>query len=887
MKRSRFYVKAVCAALLVAVLGAGAALVAVKSFFPEARARAWFVDAARRQLGRDVRLEGLDVGPRGLSLRGLEVSELPGFEAGTFLRVENFRLRPSWRALLKRRLVVAAVAADGLKLRVIRGADGRFNYETLASSAPAPTKPGAAAPPELDVRRAAVSRGAIEYADASGTSWTLTDLDLDLSGFSQTEPFGLKTSFEIRGQAGTRAVDARVSFDGRVDIARGKTAVKRLVVEQQGFTLAASGTAERPSAPQLSFDATLLAEGKELLQAAGTATLGGAASADVKWKARALDTRLLAKLAPNVPELNLPAAEGAFTGTYSEKGAEATSFSAAWTGGKLEGSGSARELKTSKPAFEGRAVFGFEMPEIRPGQYAFLKLPPKLALPPGRLEGEFSLKGDELKISALTAKAKAGTISASGSVRGVGTAKPVPDVAVALALDLPAFKISELPFAVPGAPASFAVPAGRFEGTVRLKGDAARLEKATFKAQGASLAVDGAVLPSPDVAVSADLTLPALTDKDLPFPGVPTGLQMPPSHWTAEAAYSPASIRVKSLRVITGRNDVEASGTVTDPSGRGAYDLLIKCRSYVLEEITQLTPQTRDLKLAGSGFFAFSMTGLKGKPVYAGKLQFKNFGAMVAGLPLADFNGTMSFDANRVDVPNLTGKLAEGLLKMDLTVKNYALAPDIALQASLDRFDLGRYLAAKTKVASDRAAAKPAKTEEKKKLVSTHGHLDIGTLIHPNATVTDVKVEWDLRGLAGDLRALAGDAKLQVGGGKVLSAQDMALQSKLVKVLIFPLLVVQKIQSFDFNKITLHQIVGDYGFSNGLMTLRQSQMDSDAVQVSAKGTIDLPTEVLNLVVTTQAGSLAPLDVSVTGTFDNPKSKVNVAKFILQRIGLGN
>jgi hypothetical protein len=115
----------------------------------------------------------------------------------------------------------------------------------------------------------------------------------------------------------------------------------------------------------------------------------------------------------------------------------------------------------------------------------------------------------------------------------------------------------------------------------------------------------------------------------------------------------------------------------------------------------------------------------------------------------------------------------------------------------------------------------------------------------------------------------------------------MATQSKLVKVLLFPLLIVQKIGSIggirlfpDFNDMALNQIVGDYGFQNGLMTLRQSEMDSDAARVSAKGTIDLPAEVLDLVVTAQVGRVAPIDVAVTGTFDNPKSKVDIGKFLV-------
>ena len=504
-----------------------------------------------------------------------------------------------------------------------------------------------------------------------------------------------------------------------------------------------------------------------------------------------------------------------------------------------------------------------------------------------------------MKISSLIVKTKQGTLSAVGAVRRATSAKPAPDLTVALALDLPAFKLAELPFSSASLPPSFAVPAGRLDGKVVLAGDDVRLEKVSFRAKGASVLIDGSVAgalagaPSPDVNVTADLALPALTDKDLPFPGVPAGLSMPPSHWTTQTSYSPRLIRVKSLRLQTGKNDVEASGTVTDPSGRAAYDAVVKCRAFELSELTQLTPQTRDEKLAGSGFFALSVTGSSGKPVFAGKLQFKNLGATLAGLPLSDFTGTASFDAKRLDVPNLTGKISDGTLKMDLAVKDYSAAPDVQFEASIDRFDLGRYLTAKSRLADERrpgAAAKSvpaakAAPEEKAPPVSTRGRLDIGTLIHPTATATDVTLGWNLRGVAADLRLLNGDAKFRVGGGKIKSVGDMAVQSKLVKVLLFPLLIVQKLGSIggirlfpDFNNIELNQIVGDYVFHDGVMTLNQSEMDSDAARVSATGTIDLAAELLDLVVTAQIGRVAPLDVAVTGTFDKPKSKVNLGKF---------
>jgi len=905
MKGSRF-VKAAAALALLGALGVGAAFVAVKVYFPEPRARAWFVDAARKQLGRDVRLARIDVGLRGLDLAGLEVSEKPDFTAGTFLKVTDFRLRPSWRALIKRKLVVAAVSADGLQVQVLQGKDGRFNYETLTSSA-APTMAAAPAPkadaaaPELDVRHASVTNGSVEYRGADGSVWALSGLSLDLTDFSQAEPFGLKTSFHAQGAPGGRPVDAQVSFDGRVDLARGsherfKATVKKLVVEEEGLTLAASGVENGLDAPDLALDASLSASGKELLSVSGRAKLGPASSADLKWKTRSLDTTLLSRFVPQwgLPALDLPPAEGALVATYEPGAADVKTFSASWKGGQVSASGTARGLGGAKPDYEGRATFGLDLPARKPGEYPFLKLPPKLSTPAARLDGEVALKDGVLKIISLKTKTAQGVVSLDGAVKGALTAKPVPDVTVALALDLPAFKVSDLPVAVPGVPGTFAVPAGKLEGTVKASGDDVALKNLSFKAHGAALTVDGTVAkalagaPAPDVAVTADLSLPALTDKDVPFPGVPAGLEMPPSRWVAALDYSPRLIKLKSLRVQTGRNDLEASGTVTDPSGREAFDLLFKCRSFVLEELTQLTPHTRDLKLAGSGFFALSITGTKDKPIFGGKLQFSGLGATVADLPLKDFTGTASFDPDRIDIPNLKGKFADGRLEMDLTVRDYAKSPMIDLEASLDRFDLGKYLDAKAELAKEEAAADAARRAKAGKSAAaskptpfaTRGRLKVGTVGHPHGTVDDVTLAWDLHGITPDLRGLNGDAKFHVGAGRLYKLGDMVLP-KSIKVMLAPVFIVQKIRGADLNDIAINQIVGDYGIKDGLLTLRQSGLDSDALHANQTGTIDLPDEILNLIVTIQYGNVIPFDTAVTGTFDQPKTKVKVAKAIGQ------
>lgn len=915
MARTRLWLKISGTLALVVVLGAGAALVALKAFFPEPKARAYAVEAARKQFGREVRLTRIDVGLTGLHLQGLAISERPNFAAGTFLSVETFSLRPSWKALLRRKLVVASASADGLKVSVVRNADGSFNYDTLASSAPAaagkPSKPADAEPPaDFNVRRLRVARGEVSYRDAAaGGAWTASELALKLDGFSLSEPFDLDVSLRAKGRAAGRPIDAALAFAGTVDLARGardkfKLEFKRLSAEVDGLKLTAKGRVAGLDAPDATFDATLSAAGKTLLELKGSARAAAPGStgarpvnADVRFKTSRLDTTMIAKWAPQaaIPALSLPAAEGALAGSWDGASADVKSARVTWSGGELQGSGTARGLGTAKTFFSGAAKFGLDLPELTAARYPFLKLPPKAVVPAMRLDGSAAYGADgELALSALTVKFKQGTASASGAVHKIGSAKPIPDLALRFAVDLPSFKISELPVALAALPADFVVPALRLDGGARVKGDDLYFDKASFKGKGGTLKLDGVVVkalagaPEPALEIQADLDLPALTDKDLPFPGVPPGLELPPSRWNADLSYAPRAIRLRKLGVKIASNEISIEGGISDPAGRGAFDLIIKCKRFVLEELTRLTPKTRDLKLAGSGFFALSVTGTKEKPVFGGKLQFKDLGATVAELPLSDFTGTVSFDERRVDVPNLKGKVADGSLSMDLTIKDYTKIPEIQLEASLDRFDLGKYLTAKKKLEQDAKTAQAAKAAKAGKPaeakastpIRTRGKLEIASLIHPNAQVQNVAASWDLYGVTPDMKKLDGEAKFSVGGGKLHAIGDMAVQSPVVKVLIFPILIFQKISlGVDFNNITVRKIVGDYAFKSGLMTLRQSEMDSSAAQISAVGTIDLPAEALNLTVTAQAGNLPAVDVAVTGTVANPKTKVKLGKLL--------
>lgn len=561
---------------------------------------------------------------------------------------------------------------------------------------------------------------------------------------------------------------------------------------------------------------------------------------------------------------------------------------------RVELSGTVRDLMGKPAPRDLKAKAHLDIPQLKGEDIPGAKLPAGLIIPASIVDADFSLRSWDMTLTSLRLKTAAAQVEASGTLRDLLSGKPQPvDFKAKARIESPQMKASDVPFAK--LPAGLVIPAAVLDASLRCGGADVVLESLNLKTKAGEASAKGVIKgalagkPEPDIEAQAKFDLPAFKSADLPFAQVPAGLEIPAIRLDVDAAGGLDAVNFKRLRVILGKNDLEVSGPVKGLRGAAPnVDLMLKCRSFVLNELTAMTPETRDLKLSGGGFFALGVSGPVSKPVLSGKLKFQGLGATVSGLTLADFTGTASFDERRIDVPNLSGKVADGALNMDLTLKNYRTEPFVDVEASLDRFDLGKYLAAKAALAAKKEAA-PAKAAAPGKPappLATKGKFTVGALMHPNMAAKDVRLSWELEGITPELKALDGWAKLLVAGGNFSNIGKMATQSVIVKVLTLPFMVIQKIGGIggirifpDFNNIAFTEISGDYAFAKGLMTLRDSHLYSDAAQVSAAGAIDLPTEKLDLLVTAQVANVAPMDIKVTGSFDKPKTKVQLGKFI--------
>jgi hypothetical protein len=562
--------------------------------------------------------------------------------------------------------------------------------------------------------------------------------------------------------------------------------------------------------------------------------------------------------------------------------------------GKIEGSGSVADLLGRPRPRALRLKSALALPALSASDAPWLKLPPGLRLPASSIEGEAQLDDWNVKLLSLLVKAAGARVEASGEFTDLLGKPRVQTLKAKAHLELPQWRSDQAPWTK--LPPKLSVPAMTLDSDLGFDGEALTLNSLRAQLKAGEVTAKGVVrkalseAPQPDLEISARLDLPDFVSADLPFAAVPAGLAVPASRLEAQATGTLDDLNIRRARLIMGKNDLEVSGTIKGRRGPSpALDILLKCRSFLLEELTGISPQTRDLKLSGGGFFALGVAGPMSKPAFRGKAQFRGLGANVAQLPLSEFTGTASFDENRVDIPDLRGKVADGNLDMDLTVRNYRSNPAVELQGSLDRFDLGRYLAAKaawTASQGGKGAKNQAQPQGKPASpLCAKGRFSIGELRHPNMTAKDVRLNWDLEGITPDLKVLDGWAKLAVAGGSLRNIGKMTLQSVIVKILTSPIVVLQKISVGsirifpNLDLIPFTEIAGDYSFVKGFMTLKDTHLYSEEVQVDSSGTIDLTSERLNLLVTAQVGRLAPIDIKVTGTFEKPSAKPQIGKFL--------
>ncbi len=192
--------------LLLLLLAGGAAYLAL--FFDPNDYKDRIVAMVRDATGRELTIEGdiqLSYFPwLGLKVGSLELADAPGFGPEPIARIAAADLAVRLLPLFERRVETAAITLRGLRLNLERNADGRGNWEDLASQGAPEAEPVAAAP-NGSTPLAALSVGGINLQDAmlnyrdrvSGTQMTLREVNLKTGAIGPEQPFPVDLKLEL------------------------------------------------------------------------------------------------------------------------------------------------------------------------------------------------------------------------------------------------------------------------------------------------------------------------------------------------------------------------------------------------------------------------------------------------------------------------------------------------------------------------------------------------------------------------------------------------------------------------------------------------------------------------------------------------------------------
>lgn len=429
----------------------------------------------------------------------------------------------------------------------------------------------------------------------------------------------------------------------------------------------------------------------------------------------------------------------------------------------------------------------------------------------------------------------------------------------------------------------------------------ADLEPLELEHAGLKLRIEGKVARAADgkIQASARTKLPALTGADLKrlAAGAPAGLALPAGTAEVALSYADGLLRLEPAVLAFGSSRIEARGSARVPEGKGspALDMTIRADALPLETLAPLAPALAAYGVSGKATLDLRVSGTAAAPSLSGKAKLAALAASASGLALTAGDLDAAFTPKNAKA-ELKGRLSGAELSLTVDAKDYGGAPDIRVDGRLSSLDLGAWTASRSKDGPEegKPASNGTAAETEGKTFKTSGKVRLGPIRHPNFQAESAALEWSLGGIAPGFEKLGGKASLKIGAGKFEDLKLLAAKSQVAKVALLPLVVLQrtaglvKLPLFPaFDKVAFSEITGNYAFANGVMTVKESHMDSSAGYVTTTGTADLARDKLDLRIAAKIGGAlrgtisGPLAFYVRGTLASPEVKPDVTAIIKQ------
>ncbi len=350
-------------------------------------------------------------------------------------------------------------------------------------------------------------------------------------------------------------------------------------------------------------------------------------------------------------------------------------------------------------------------------------------------------------------------------------------------------------------------------------------------------------------------------------------------------------------------SSISMSGPVDWGGEAATYTL--EGKTYInLEQAIEMTDLTQ-VRPTGSISGSFKMTDKRDYQDISGTWQLKDVSIIYPPFTLTQTNGTIKMASlENISSNNLAGLLNGEKLTLSFSYKQAKQVANCIINADLAKLKLDSFPGAnnsetstQTSAAENQAEQKTSTTDNAETLFNLKTNLKIGAVSIPYMRSDGFTLQTDLTGLSSSMNKANGTISFSLQPGAITDIDTLLKGNKIVRFLLLPFGIINSVAkklhislfestaSAGKGEIAFSKGEGDYVFKNGLMTINNTSFISDLTNIKGSGTIDFPTNKLDMKVSaTLLTKQTPMVIKIGGTLDDPSGKLDVLNTVGSVVG---
>ena len=434
----------------------------------------------------------------------------------------------------------------------------------------------------------------------------------------------------------------------------------------------------------------------------------------------------------------------------------------------------------------------------------------------------------------------------------------------------------------------------------------AELKKFTLSYKDILFSLQGSANNFANPSVNLQGKISGLSDKaladlssDLP------SFVLPDILFTAQADVNleQSSAAIKQAKLSIQDSAITAQGSTTWGGKAPTYQINSSI-SLDLGQIAQMATMMDGFGLGGQIKGNIRATDKNNAQDASGKISLSDLTVKYPPMTLSNVQGDIVLKSLAdISCPSLKGLLNEEKFDSSFAYKDLSGVLDLAFHFDLAKLTLTSF---DFQNSSSEKEEKPAKKEENvpqekptipETFFNVKGDIKIGQITVPYFTTQGITLTTDIKNASASMKKSNGTVSFSLQEGAITDLDSFVKENKIVKILLLPFTIINKVTSKlgvkifpaanaeDKGKIKFSSGSGSYLFTNGLMSIEETHFNSAVSDMKAAGSLDFNTEKLDMKVSaTVLTSQTPIVIKIGGTMSEPSGKLDVAGTAVSLVG---